>query len=639
MDEASSNPGKWYKRAANSLFTGARAGKSAPGDYEAAAARVFPQSAGGIAALTNADGAPPVLLIEDDLFWECERSPEPTRMLREATGLESLEVHFVPRLFFARTAEGQIDRDKTLEYWRGCQTALRIGGPTAGYADTLRAFTEEFAGVPADLPLSQELDSLGLVMLRLFCEKRGLTYTPTLSFEAMARAGDTADRSQGEVFSIVALMDGRKLGFDAPKPFIDEPFLQAISAAVGMPVHFEQITVPPVLVLFSDLIFHDYFLPRNPSPAYSAVSAVLNKIKRASLILVDDHYNCYAPPYCAYPVLDWQFLHHPEAELLGHRLQSYIQNHHLLPHRVLMGRAITPETVSPAIKNLESYLQTPIFRLAFYAKYSQYTADWEYRDLQEPLSIEQKRADRAWIVSLREQLLNFIAKRAGQFRSYTGLKVNNFTREFPNFCSFLMNRDALEFVIHQYNSFYILGQRASVSYITRRLEELGKPYYLSSRFDQALTDYECMVLTGATGDLPATNKPIFDFMQAGTDGGGRPRNVHPLIEALCPCLTASNERLYRAVTERYGPDHDNTRGNFLLSPSEADLLALFPMRFTVPQALEEAVRFIESDQLSQAEMFCAKILEVEPGNRVAVHLLNTCRNREAPLVADVYGVR
>ena len=543
-------------------------------DLDFAIAQLFPQSAGRIASLSVFDKAggteKAVFLIEDDTFWLWNRSPEPARLIRENTGLEWLEVHFVPRHFITKTSSGKINRKRTLADWQASQSGVTLQHESGGEGDIARRLAEHFPGIPTDVPVSEELDSLGQLILRIFCEEHAIAYAPALTLDGIAASKQvTAIPEEAQVFSIVALVDGWRLGFEAPKPFIDDAFLEAISNQVGMPVHFEHICVPPALILFSDLIFHDYFLPRNPDPAYAAVSSLLTKIKSASLILIDDEDNFRTPPFCAYPVLDRQFTMENDADLLGHRMQRYTQNHHLLPRRVVLGRDLTPETVNPVLQMMESYLQTPILKMAFHAEFRAHTEQWDFCDFRDFNSDSEKITNTTWLERFQDVLLNFIRQRRTEFRTQVGEPVNRFLlMDTPHFCSFVLNRAAVDFVVEEYNSFCLVGAPSSLPYLQQELDRLGKPYFFSSQATPSNTDYECLVLIGGVGGrMPITGKPTFDFIHAREEGhgGGQPHNVSQEVWDLCPPLAACDEKLYRSLLGTHGV----LIGNFLLNHTVA----------------------------------------------------------------------
>lgn len=517
--------------------------------------RLFPNTRGcaSFALLRVPQDLPYVLfLIEDARFWEREGTPEPTRLLSEATKLEELEVHFVPPHFITKFPSGETDREKTLETWlavRSGQFSL-IGENEE--IDISEELLDQFPGIPPDRQIRKELNSMGTVVLKHFCIDHGILYGPGLTLDRIKAAKAAAKQSKSEVFSIVALVDGSRLGFGALRPFFDDAFMNAISEVTGCPVHFEQICVPPAPILFSDLVFHDYLLAKRPDPAYRSISAVLRKIKEASLILVDDEDNLRTPPFCSYPILDHQFQMHPDAALLGHRTQRYTKNHHKLARGVVTGRHIKPETISPALKDMEDYLGTPILRMAFHAQFRPYTENWDFCEYRQFVSDAEKLSHPAWVERFRVFLIDYIRQRAGQFRKRLAEPVNRFTLlDNPHFCSYLLNRSAVDFVTSKYDSFCIVGFPSSLPYLTERLEQLGKRYCFCSQITSAHADFDCIILTGGMGTLP-DGKPAFDFLHARKEGegGGRPHNVSPEIEALCPPLTACNEQVYRQVQEQ-----------------------------------------------------------------------------------------
>jgi hypothetical protein len=560
-------------------------------DLDFALGQIFPESAGRIASIALHDAAcgteKVLFLIENDRFWEKQRSEEPAQLIREATGVEWIEVHFVPRRFITKTSSGKINRNKTLEAWQACQSFDGIGAaPKGGEVDLAKQLRDRVPGVAADRPVGEALDSLGLVMLRLFCEEHGIDYAPDLTLACIASSGQSKDETaKPRVFSIVAMVDGIRLGIRSAEPRIDEAFLDSIAKAVGMPVHLEHLCAPPIPILFSDLIFHDYFLPRNSGPEYAPFSSEIKKIKNADLLLVDDEDPFRMPCYSAYPVLDRNFETDPEAALLGHRLQRYTQNHHLLPRRVMLGREITPETINPALKSMESYLGKPIFKMAFHDTARKYTADWDFCE-HLPISDEERLTNTTWVGRFQQTLLEFIGRRFTRADSYRPGENRSILHQHPHFCSILMNRAAVDFITDRYQSFCIIGLPSSLPYLQHRLEALGKPYVHTLQADNMHRDFDCIVITGGNGNISSTCKPVFDFMHA-QRGGGRPNNVSRELEQLCPSLAACNQQLYRRARDQYGTDSPLLIGNYLLNQSIALVLPSLALQeqIAVPLAL------------------------------------------------------
>ncbi len=541
-------------------------------DWDFLLGTLFPLSAGHIASLSFFDGTTgtekALFLIEVANFWEWERSPEPARMIREATGVEWMEVHFVPPQFITKTSSGKINRKHTLADWQACRKGIRFETGASLANDPAQDLKAQFPSLPADRPALEQLDSLGQVVLRMYCDEHGIAITPDLTLDQILSLSKNADGSnrqdretQGEVFSIVALMDGGRIGSGGGKTGIDDAFLGALAEAAGHPIHFEHICVPPSPILLSDLMFHDYFMPRNPDPAYAAFASIVRKIKHASLILIDDEDNFRLPPFCVYPVLDQRFTTHAEAEFLGHRMQRYTQNHHLLPRRIVLGREIAAANINPTLKNLENYLGIPIFKAAFHEEFRPFTEQWDFCAYKDSTG-------QGWPERLRDALAAFLRDRRGEFHLQPSEASNGCVLlDPPHFCSFLLNPMAVNFVTRIYDSFCIVGRPSSLPYLRRRLDELGKPYFFSSQTVPDRDDYECLLLTGGVGGyMPETKKPTFDFVHARKDdtGGGRPHNVPPEIDYVCPPFALCDEQVFRSLR----PSHGVTIGNFLLNHTQ-----------------------------------------------------------------------
>jgi hypothetical protein len=102
----------------------------------------------------------------------------------------------------------------------------------------------------------------------------------------------------------------------------------------------------------------------------------------------------------------------------------------------------------------------------------------------------------------------------------------------PHFCSFLVNPKAVDWVLTHYESFCLMGLPSSVPFVEKALKALGKPFFRSPTLTPGRDDYDCVIMTGASG-TPPTGKPVFDLVHsAGTSG--RPRNVPYETVRECP---------------------------------------------------------------------------------------------------------
>lgn len=519
-------------------------------DLDLQLARVFPEAAGRIAALARFDpalGTERVLaLVERDRFWAWSPEPAQAQEAAAATGLEGLEIHAVPPAFITKTSSGKINRAKTLEDWLGVERTRRPepGAPGPGLEEDVAAFA---GALPVDRPLDQVMDSMGLVILRMICEDHGVPFRPGATLDQLKAARPAqADAEPGRVFSIVALMDGIKLGWGAGWKLVDPPFLDALAAVVGCPVTFEQLTVPPLPVLLSDLVFHDWFLPRAPDPAYSAFAECIGRIKAASMLLLDDEDNFRLPLFCVYPRLNHRFTPNGLAGYLGHRFTRYTQKHHLLPREPVLGAEIKPALVLQALADLRAYLAKPVMTLAFHNEYRAFTGDWDYREYRVYVSDEDYINNPIPLERTRAAILDYVARHQQECRRSPGGGENAFVmKDPPHFCSFLVNPKAVEWVLTRYRSFCLMGIPSSVPFVERALKAMGKPFFRSPTLAPERDDYECVIMIGASG-APRTDKPVFDFVHA-YEASGRPRNVPYSVFQECPLFMFGAPDLLRRL--------------------------------------------------------------------------------------------
>ncbi|MEO6992248.1 MAG: AMP-binding protein, partial [Lacunisphaera sp.] len=546
-------------------------------DLDFAAGKIMRESAGRIAALAEHNqhlGTETVtLLVERPNFWDTSERKSLIDALRETTDLEAIEVHFVPPTFITKTSSGKINRKKTLEDWHTFQTAKsRQTEPTVSGENQAILLAEKieqsFASLPRDRPLGTELDSLGAVLMRLICDSQGVEYSPEATVdELLQQTGrKPAELPSDRIYSIVALVDGVKLGFGSDGGFITPQFIAEVSRIVGAPVRVEHIAVPPASILFSDLIFHDYFMPRDPGSKYGPFSAVIQKIKRASLVLIDDEDAFRLREYCAYPRLSHRFNQEANADLLGHRLQSYTLNHHLLPREVVTGRDIDPSQITATIEQMANYLKTPVMKLAFHQQFQGFTKGWDYTQYRQYISDVDYQENPVRFPEIQAAIINFIQSHRENVRYTTGAATEKLVlKDLPHFCSFVFNVKAVDYVLGRYRSFCICGLPSSIPYIEKELRKAGKPFFYSTSLNPERTDYDCMLCTGFHGAAPIA-KPYYDFVHIG-DQGGRPHNVSHEEEIACPTLAEADQELtdvYRRLTGNAVPI-----GNYVLNEEES----------------------------------------------------------------------
>jgi acyl-CoA synthetase (AMP-forming)/AMP-acid ligase II/tetratricopeptide (TPR) repeat protein len=530
-------------------------------DLDYAVGRILPESAGRIASLAvhnqNLGTETVTFLVEHARFWETKDLAAISKAIKQETCLDAFEVYRVPPCFLTKTSSGKINRVKTLQDWKTYQEAKARAhhGPSKGEdrgARLAEQIAESFPTLPRDLPLGEVLDSLGVVLIRLICEDHAVEYDPKASVnDLLARAHCPTPEGDAKLFSIVALVDGIKLGFGAKGGFNDPAFLSRLEKEVGAPVQIEHICAPPAPILLSDIIFHDYFMPRDPGEKYGPFSALVRKIKNASLVLIDDEDAFRVREVCVYPRLSHRFNSAPESGLLGHRLQRYTRNHHLLACEAVAGRDISLETITGTMDQLSAYLDTPVMKLAFHPRFKAYTREWDYTQYRPYISDADYETNPINFASLQSAILEFVRRRKAKIRYTSGSVDKPFVlKDPPHFCSFLLRREAVDYIANRYASFCIAGLPSSLPYLERRLKELGKPYFHATTLNPARSDFECLVATGFSGEVKG-DKPYFDFLQVGGEGG-KPHNVLPEVERECPHLVAGDPQLIDVFRARAG---------------------------------------------------------------------------------------
>jgi hypothetical protein len=98
----------------------------------------------------------------------------------------------------------------------------------------------------------------------------------------------------------------------------------------------------------------------------------------------------------------------------------------------------------------------------------------------------------------------------------------------------MARREAVDQVAGYFGSFYVGGQPASLPYLQKRLDELGKPYVLiptlTAEFIASIPErYECLIICGSWGD-PPDNLPTIAFQHIGS--GWRVKNLGPAATKL-----------------------------------------------------------------------------------------------------------
>jgi acyl-CoA synthetase (AMP-forming)/AMP-acid ligase II len=473
--------------------------------------RLFPDIRGRAAAIAMYDARlgtqMPVMLIESADFFERRDQADIAEAVREAMTLDQIEVAFVPPRFLTKTSSGKINRKLSGAHWAAVLQKRRAGSGVK--KDPVAELRESFPRIARDRPVAEVLDSLSLTVLRIILQNTRLTYDGTMSLDAIAAAlaqGQetlpAAAKPEQEGLRIVSLVDRHTISR------LNESHIEALSQRLGCPVTLEHVCLPPSPVILSDLIFSDYFAPRIDADAMSSIEAGLDRLRNASLILVDDAAEMRLPPNQAYAVLSHNLERDPRTDLITVRWQHYARLNHRLPMTFVSGRDLPLDERGASLDRLSAYLGKKLYRIASHAGLKQFTEGWEFlsfpgtenapmaEGLVRPQRLVAALAD--WIKAQPEKLP--LAKLRGTRLEFADL---------GHFCSHFANRPAIDQLLAAYDSFCIAGQESSIPYIRDVLTRAGKRFSFVPSFAPEILatveePFDCLLICGAWGDFEVT---------------------------------------------------------------------------------------------------------------------------------------
>ena len=468
----------------------------------------------------------PLFLIEHRDFY-LRSATKVHSALAPVIDLESYSVELVPPGFLTKTSSGKFNRDISLNNYEAAvhwQALVRRPVATSSIEEEVIRL---FGSMPMDRPVEALLDSLGLVSLEQLLQDAGLRFDPAQSLAHYLGAvrererlllRDLQRRSHDHI-AIVSLTDSRTISN------VTALHLERLSEAAGLPVTLEHICLPPVPVVLSDLVFFDYFLPRERSEKYRAVVAALSKLRSAGMLLVDDVAEFLFGQF-AYPALNNRFERSAASELLVWRWQKYTQHHDELPISVV-NLWKTERLRNEFIRRLEAYLGVPVFKIATLRSYAEHTAAWDF--------VDRRNAD--WTTELEVdtdalvvKLCSFLHEEGARLRRAHGAPERGpKIRDMQHFCSMYFDRGKIDRVLSRFDRFCLIGTRSTAGFIRKRIRELGKTYFETTNLNlrgQGYTDddFDCVLQIGSWGRVH-TSKPVFQLFSAGWDPASVPTEV------------------------------------------------------------------------------------------------------------------
>jgi acyl-CoA synthetase (AMP-forming)/AMP-acid ligase II len=435
-----------------------------------------------------------VTLIEAKDFYTRTDAGEIAAALREVTGIDQLTVEFVPPSFLTKTTSGKINRKKSIADWQ-----LAKKGRALQQGDPLADLQAMFGKLPQDEPIQQVMDSLSVALLRMIAVEGTIEIRPddTLAMlqDRLAQTG-AQQGEQPESTAIRVVSVGERLLFDGLTP----ADLDRLSQRLGVEVTFEHICVPPSPVLLSDLIFADWFQPRLDPAPFAAMDRVLAKLRAASVIIADDSAEMFYPPEQVYGALSHRMERDPRSDLISVRWQQYAQMQDRLPVTVVRGGDIPLAHASANITALAQYLGVPVFRIANFTGFGDFTQDWEWRPLRghsrrfEPDMLVESLGD--WLESLGPKLQPRVSRGGAKFDLSDAI----------HFCSHAIKQEPIDLLLEQFDRIATAGPKSSVPYIRKRLEALGRPYQNLPSYAPEIVneagEIDCILICGAMGNFP-----------------------------------------------------------------------------------------------------------------------------------------
>ena len=494
---------------------------------------LFPDVRGRAAALAMRDERlgteMPVVLIEAQDFFERGDSGTIAAAVKDATGLDQIEVAFVPPRFLTKTSSGKINRRQTAANWSAVLAAREQTRSTV--RDSRDELSQSFASMDWDRPVGEVLDSLAQTVLRIILDGTAVAFDAARTLRALDDDLADTSRTASPAAETVTGLRIVSLANRTTVMRLNEWHLERLEKRLGCPVSLEHVCLPPSAVLLSELIFHDYFRPRLNTSAFASVDSVLEKLKGASVILVDDMAEMFWRYGSTYTALSHNLERDPLADLISFRWPQYVQNHDQLPLTIVTGNDVPLASTTGTLKQLQTYLGTPIFRMGVNPEFSRYTDGWELRAHDDYDIRGLKPGD---LIDALSRWIENMPTPPARKPLNTGARLS--MADPVHFCSIKVTSSSIDEVIDRFERFCISGSKGSLPYVRQRLEALGKPYirvpsHTSEILRPLRAQFDCLLICGSVGRVDP-QVPAAAFQHA--EEGWRVQNLGILTETLAP---------------------------------------------------------------------------------------------------------
>jgi len=216
----------------------------------------------------------------------------------------------------------------------------------------------------------------------------------------------------------------------------------------------------------------DWFFNRvseNSVHEFESLQLVLNKIKRAFLLVFDDFSEIQFPVLVGqtYLRLNFDLFRSSDADLVVTRHQRYNKFHHLLPVSPVVFK--DPSECVKSINMLGLYLNVPILKISLFKSWSEFTHDWDvcfgFEDIHKQISS----IDKSVILKAIFDRLNLVSSiKKTPFSNNAPVVVSE---GLPHMCSEMLNVNLLTEVLSKYESYLIIGPDSSAPFIRNYLSE------------------------------------------------------------------------------------------------------------------------------------------------------------------------